>query len=312
MKLKKLAALAAGITMAFSSLGTAPASAADPQLPVIYSVLGVPQYLAKGLGTPPPGANDWNCKPSAAHPNPVVLINGTFANMTVNWTAISPVLKNAGYCVYGFDYGQTSFTASTGGFVTAIGKVEDSAAQLSAFVDRVRTASGAAKVDLVGHSQGGGLLPRYYLGFLGGAAKVGKLVGIAPSQHGTTLWGLGLLASFYPQISQPFIASGCAACADQVIDSPFQRKLATKPDTQPGVAYTTIITRYDQVVMPYASQRLSGSNVKNVVLQDGCGIDFSDHISIAWSRRTSQFVLNALDPAHTKTPPCVPVLPTLG
>ena len=35
-----------------------------------------------------------------------------------------------------------------------------------------------------GHSQGG-MMPRYYLKFLGGASKVDDLVGLAPSNHGT-------------------------------------------------------------------------------------------------------------------------------
>ena len=33
------------------------------------------------------------------------------------------------------------------------------------------------------------MMPRYYLKFLGGAAKVHTLVGLAPSNHGTDLDG---------------------------------------------------------------------------------------------------------------------------
>ena len=38
---------------------------------------------------------------------------------------------------------------------------------------------------MVGHSQGG-MMPRYYIKFLGGADKVDDLVGLAPSNHGTS------------------------------------------------------------------------------------------------------------------------------
>jgi triacylglycerol esterase/lipase EstA (alpha/beta hydrolase family) len=51
--------------------------------------------------------------------------------------------------------------------------MENSAAQLSDFVDKVLLATNSTKVDLVGHSQGS-LMPRYYLKFLGGQNKVGK------------------------------------------------------------------------------------------------------------------------------------------
>ena len=40
-------------------------------------------------------------------------------------------------------------------------------------------------LDLVGHSQGG-MMPRYYVKNLGGAAKVDDLIGLSPSNHGTT------------------------------------------------------------------------------------------------------------------------------
>lgn len=48
-----------------------------------------------------------------------------------------------------------------------------SAQDLSNFVDQVLNATGASKVNIFGHSEGS-IVPRYYLKFLGGAAKVGK------------------------------------------------------------------------------------------------------------------------------------------
>ena len=53
-------------------------------------------------------------------------------------------------------------------------------------------------------------MPRYYLRFLGGAAKVHSLVGLAPSNHGTTLDGLFTLAGYFPGAAA--LSAGCPAC----------------------------------------------------------------------------------------------------
>ena len=54
-------------------------------------------------------------------------------------------------------------------------RMQDSAVELKQFVAKVRRATGADKVDLVGHSQGT-LMPTYYMKFLGGAEFVKTLV----------------------------------------------------------------------------------------------------------------------------------------
>lgn len=73
--------------------------------------------------------------------------------MAETWQALGPILANLGYCVYGMNYGQTALTTLTGGRVSSIGPIEDSAHQLAAFVDQVRAETGSAQVDLVGWSQ---------------------------------------------------------------------------------------------------------------------------------------------------------------
>lgn len=112
---------------------------------------------ADTVSVSPPGANDWSCKPSPAHPYPVILVPGTFERMEKNWSTLSPHLKSAGYCVFALNYGETN-----GVYATA--PVAESAKELAPFVDAVRAATGARKVSLVGHSQGG-MMPRYYMHF---------------------------------------------------------------------------------------------------------------------------------------------------
>ena len=169
---------------------------------------------AKALAAPGLiGANDWACRPSATHPRPVVLVHGTFENGTDNWVAAAPALAAHGYCVFALTYGELPGVPVLG----ALAPVAGSAAQLATFVSGVLAATGTSQVDVVGHSQGG-MMPRYYLKFLGGAAKVHTLVGLAPSNHGTTLDGIVTLARQFPG-ALDIIASGCPSCGDQFVGS---------------------------------------------------------------------------------------------
>ncbi|MFF7450820.1 MULTISPECIES: alpha/beta fold hydrolase [unclassified Streptomyces] len=258
---------------------------------------------ADAAAAPSSGWNDFSCKPSAAHPHPVVLVHGTFANSVDNWLGLAPYLKNRGYCVYSFDYGQLPGVPVFHG----LGPIDRSAEQLSAFVDTVLAATGAAETDLVGHSQGG-MMPRYYLRFLGGAAKVNALVGIAPSNHGTTLNGLTRLLAYFPGAGD-LLSQNTPALADQVAGSAFLTKLNEGGDTVPGVRYTVLATRYDEVVTPYRSQFLDGPGVRNVVIQDLCPLDLSEHAAIGLLDLVAfHEVTNALDPAHATPTTCASVL----
>ncbi|MFC4584972.1 esterase/lipase family protein [Sphaerisporangium corydalis] len=240
--------------------------------------------------TSPQGANDWSCRPSAAHPRPVVLVHGTFENMAINWPAISPLLKANGYCVFALNYG-----GAQNGLIQGTGDIAQSAQQLSAFVDRVLAATAAPEVDMVGHSQGG-MMPRYYLKFLGGAAKVKKLVGLVPSNHGTGLSGLVALGRLLGLVGP--ITDACPACGQQIAGSSFLAGLNGGGDTVPGVDYTVITTRYDEVVTPYTSAYLSGPGVRNILLQDACPFDISAHVGVILDPVVLRMVLNELDIAN--------------
>ncbi|MFD7861264.1 esterase/lipase family protein [Streptomyces sp. NPDC057682] len=245
------------------------------------------------------GWNDYSCTPSAAHPRPVVLVHGTFGNSVDNWLVLAPYLVERGYCVYSLDYGQLPGVPVFNG----LGPVEQSAGQLAAFVDKVLAATGASEADLVGHSQGG-MMPNYYLKFLGGAARVNALVGLAPDNHGTTLLGLTKLLPYFPGAAY-LLEAGTPGLADQVAGSPFVTKLNSVPDTVPGVRYTVISTRYDEVVTPYRTQFLDGPGVRNVLLQDLCPLDVSEHVAIGTVDRIAfHEVANALDPAHATPTTC--------
>jgi triacylglycerol esterase/lipase EstA (alpha/beta hydrolase family) len=286
--LRPAAALAGAFALALLPTATA---AATPQA-------AAPQ-VSQAAAANSSGWNDFSCKPSAAHPRAVVLVHGTGGNSVDNWLGLAPYLVNRGYCVFSLDYGRIDGVP----FFHGLGPIEDSARELSAYVDRVLAATGTDEVDIVGHSQGG-MMPRYYLKFLGGADDVRNLVGIAPSNHGTTLLGLTRLLDLFPGLEDA-IGGSAPALTQQVAGSDFLQRLNAGGDTVPGVRYTVIATRYDQVVTPYRTQFLQGPNVRNVLVQDRCPVDISEHLAVALvDRVTFHETVNALDPAHATPATC--------
>lgn len=300
----------AALVLAF--LATPGVAGAGEQYPVPYFFTANVIAAATQPGTPPPGANDWSCRPSAAHPRPVVLVHGLFANMTDNWQTMSPLLANNGYCVFALTYGEDASAPFPLDQFGGLAPMEQSAAELATFVDEVLAATGAREVDIVGHSEGA-TMPDYYIEYLGGAAKVARYVGVSGVKHGTTLHGLGTFAAGYstlfPGAPDP-TAESCGSCRQFLAGSDYVQKIEARAPAA-GVVYTNIATRYDELVTPYTSSFLDGPNVTNITLQDGCPLDFSDHLSIISSPITGRHILNALDPEHARPPRCTLVLPAV-
>jgi triacylglycerol esterase/lipase EstA (alpha/beta hydrolase family) len=233
-------------------------------------------------GPPPPGANDPNCRPDKEHPNPVVLVPGTFETMQQTWVALSPLLAEKGYCVYSLNYGLSSAGPSTG-------PIQDSALELKTFVDNVLELTGAKKVSIVGHSQGG-MMPRYYIQFLGGENKVEDLIGLVPSNHGTKG-----VAGLKGTLTAAHLLS-CTACDQQQVGSDFLKKLNEGDETPGDVSYTVVTTRTDEVVVPYTSAFLDGPSqqVVNLTLQDYYPLDNIEHLGIVYDPNAFKFVFDAL------------------
>jgi triacylglycerol lipase len=257
------------------------------------------------LDRPPKGANDWACKPSVAHPRPVVLVHGLGANMGMNWSYLSPKLKERGYCVFALTYGLHPLAAPFGAPGGTI-PIQDSARELRTFINRVLTETGAAEVDLVGHSEGT-FMPQYYLKFLGGAAKVKRYVAWTPLYDGTKLLGLDQIrdAGEKAGLSEPIlnlVSALCGSCTQFLAGSPMQKKLAEGGAAVPGVAYTTVMSRYDELVIPYTSGYLEGED--NFVLQDLCPLNLSEHLAMAFDPVAAQITFNALDPANREPIVC--------
>jgi len=303
------AALAATASVAFATTAVllAPAVAPAATLDLGTRAATTPGLVVDPDTLAPPGANDFACRPSSLRPYPVVLVPGTFESMAKNWSTLSPVLADAGYCVFALNYGETNG-------VYATGPIEISAQELSLFVNKVLKSTKARKVAIVGHSQGG-MMPRQYLRFEGGTSKVRSLVGIAPSNHGTE----GLITPAPDGTGAPSGNDACVACDQQQAGSPFLQRLNKGGDLVGGTTgpfYTVISTQYDEVVTPYQSQFLVGpaSRVTNILIQDVCPTDLIEHDQAPNDPVVHQLVLEAL--SHNSGPAdpaprvdCTPIAP---
>ena len=308
------AAMAFNTGVAYASVPSSNSVYASAPYPVLFSAASVGLNPIVDPTASPAGANNWSCKPSAQHPDPVVLVHGLGATMADNWSTMAPLLADNGYCVFALTYGLDPGESYVGG----VEPMEVSSQQLANFVDEVLADTGAPKVDLVGHSEGT-VMPQYYLKRLGGAAKVNRYVAIAPLYQGTTLYGLSAginaLETYLPSAGpiESVVASGCGSCQEFLNRSPFLTKLYSDGVyAVPGVTYTTIMTRHDELVIPYTSGELHAPNATNIVVQDQCPLDFSEHATLAWDPVVGQDILNALDPGDAQPIPCTLVLPGIG
>ncbi|UUY01939.1 alpha/beta fold hydrolase [Svornostia abyssi] len=248
----------------------------------------------------PPGANV-PCRPSPQRPRPVILIPGTAEAMSFNFHALAPFLANQGFCVYALNYGWRA------GF-PALADIRRSAGELAAFVDAVRAETGVEQVDLVGHSQGGGLMPRYYIKELGGDRAVHRLVGIAPSNTGTTFSGFLTLYTLLPN-GRALLRAFTPAGEQQMIGSPLIQELNAGDPTPGDVRYDVLVTRYDQVITPYRRSYIDGASAWTA--QQGCPLDLSEHLALAYSPRAMTKVANLLDGGDRRLP-CRLHLPFAG
>ncbi|PAY24225.1 triacylglycerol lipase [Dietzia natronolimnaea] len=277
---RRIVAAVAVVAVAVLLVGSAttPARAQSPTegpLPVPFDIsAGFQASLAPEI--PPPGANDPNCRPTSERPRPVVLVHPTFTTQALAWQAGAPVLNNAGYCVHTFTFGNvTGFPAMP---IQGLGDIRASGLVLQEVVDRALAETGADAVDLVGHSQGGGILADYYLTVLG-PAVYGSL------EHSTP------------------------ALIQQVVDSPLAAEVYPRgPEGIPGVRMYSIVSQFDQIVTPFVRQFYSG-DVTNIELQAGCAEDLSEHVATLYSERVWLHVLNALAPAEARPVPCFHVAP---
>lgn len=236
--------------------------------------------------------NDFSCK-SSVHPYPIVSLHGILSNSHIALNFLESWLRPQGYCTFSLTYG-TQGPIPIGG----VKSIEDSSHQIADFIRKVLDRTGAEKVDIIGHSEGG-LLSLYVPKFSGLAPRINKVIAIAPPTHGTTLGGVTVVEEalgIYNTANSIFALLGCPACGELGAGAAAITKLNTGPIVQPGNEVTVIASRTDEVITPpgVASQVLE-PGVHNIFVQDYCPDDHPGHLGLLIDTNVWELVRNSLE-----------------
>lgn len=210
----------------------------------------------------------------AAAKDPVIIVAGTFSPAFAN-EPLAARMRADGYQVHIFEL-PTLGTQD----------IHLTAQALNSFADGVRAQHGAAKVDLVGHSQGG-LVARAYVKYYGGAGEVDSLITLGAPHRGTYLANLANLAGFGNCLT-------IVACQQMLIGSSFLNDLNAGDDTIGNVRYTTIRTSGDLIVRPVDNATLFDGAV-NVRIQDKCWLRSVGHLGLILDGTTYSGIKQALE-----------------
>ncbi|MFE9689965.1 lipase family alpha/beta hydrolase [Micromonospora sp. NPDC005806] len=210
---------------------------------------------------------------AVAAANPVIVVGGLIG-VSIAYEPIAARLRADGFRVSIYQLPNLGF-----------GDIRESARALSSYVDQIRAATGAAKVDLVTHSEGG-LVGRWYVKFLGGAAKVDHYLSLGSPQYGTyvaniiNFLGLGSCA-------------GIVACQQMATGSSFLADLNGGDDTPGAVRWTTVRTWQDELVIPVDNAALA-DGATNVLVQAWCPLRIVGHLGLVLDGTTYTIVRQAL------------------
>lgn len=264
-----LVATASAIAAACLSLPPGAAHAAPFPVTTDVNKAIAEHYLGPATESPA-GSNRWDCRDAQGRV-PVILLHATAMNQSANWAYLAPTLANAGYCVFSTTYGQASWSGNTGG----MGNKERAAEHVAAFLDRVLAATGASKVDLIGHSQGGAIA-QLLTQLPGRADHVDTIVSLSATHQETSRVG-----SITDRL--PVRAPGEADWGPR----------------HPSIRYVNFATRFDRISTPYQVTLMTpGPNVENTLIQDVCPASRIGHVGMAYSPTVAALVRNALDPEH--------------
>ncbi len=208
-----------------------------------------------------------------APPDPVVIVNGTFGPAFF-YEPLAARMRADGDQVFIVELTNLG-----------TGDIANTARDLDRFVDDVLARTGAAKVDLVGHSQGG-LVARQYVKNLGGDATVDSLISLGTPHYGTAVANI---ADFFGLGN----CLGVVACQQMAVGSDFVNALNDGDDTIGDVRYTNLYTSLDELVRPVENAALQ-DGATNVRIQSQCAARVVAHVGLALDGTVYDGVRDAL------------------
>ncbi|WP_405485063.1 esterase/lipase family protein [Nocardia sp. NBC_00511] len=222
---------------------------------------------------------------------PVLLVHGTNASVEQSLGPVRDGLLEDGRCVYGLDYDSRQPLSTSADYFTAA-------------VDRILELNHTDAIDLVGKSQGGLIARAVSLEFAARPVNpIKTVVAISGPQHGVNQTVAGIdVTALVAQV--PGLHDRMPALADMLAGSAYLTELNSGPMTAPGVRYTMIASRDDQIATPFTTAFIDAPDVTNIVIQDGCPDDHAGHLAETSDPRTVDLTLHALDPQLHPTIRC--------
>lgn len=211
-------------------------------------------------------------------PGPVLLIPG-YGGSTDSLEFVASYLRSIGR--------DASIVAPVG---DGTGDLRVQAESVDREVRRVLRRTGASSVDLVGYSAGG-VIMRYYVAELGGAALTRRAVSLGSPHHGTDLAALasGVVGNTCPE-----------ACRQLDPDSDLLLELNRGDETPEGPLWVSIWTDDDRTVVPGSSGSLEGA--LDYAVQDVCPEAAVSHGELPRTAATILMVSAALDGPRPAVP----------
>lgn len=219
----------------------------------------------------------------------VVLVHDVASN-PVSMAPLARRLQQSGRCVVIPSYGGYQSGLPLGGMRA----IADSAREIAGVIAEAARASGG-RVDVVAHGAGSLVAQRAAAQMPG---RVGTLVALGGAWRGTNVAFLGDLDLLSRRLGTYATVLGvemllmdrsCAVCREVIANSDYLQSLNARGVLVPGVRMVNVVTRYDELVVPYTSGTAPG--MENRVLPATVLVE---HLGLPASPSVGALVLGVL------------------